>query len=112
MARFNNQVRLTGRVGQSPEPHYLTDGTLVTRLKLYVASIRHEDGRPEKDDCFALVAWEKVAQRISETVYKGCSISIQGQLRNRRFKRDGQTHIRTEIHVDHFQQLSGPKARA
>lgn len=112
MAKFNNQVQLTGRVGKNPEPHFMTDGTLIARIRLYVSAPRSATTVADRDDCFALVAWGEVAKRICAELSRGSRVVIQGHLRNRSFMKDGQTHLRTEVHLSHFQQLGNSATKS
>lgn len=98
----NNQVQLIGNAGAQPEIHLLTDDTPVTRLRLYLNVAGLRQGR----DSFQLVAWNRMAERLSEQVNRGDRLLIQGQLRNRRFDHEGTTHLRTEVEVSAFFILS------
>ncbi len=104
MHPFHNQVRLVGRAASAPEFHLLTDGTEVARLRLYATTGPTERGSPAQQ-AFSLVGWGAVARLLHAHVRKGARLSVQGYLRNRSFRRGGQTHVRTEIHVRHFQRV-------
>lgn len=105
MLYHQNQVLLNGRVGEDPELHILTDGTPITRIRLYVRSDDREEAQLGEDQCFRIVVWGKLAEECCKQVSRGQRLFVQGHLRNRKFKREGQTHLRTEIHVSQFQRI-------
>lgn len=99
-----NQVQLVGRAGHDPELFFLTDGTPITRLRLYVAP--EPDRREESPEAFQLVAWGPVAEALCARVGRGQTLFVQGRLGNRSFRREGITHLRTEIHLTAFHHLA------
>lgn len=108
MSSLHNQVQLLGRAGETPVLSLLTDGTAVTRLRLYQRRTPNEQTQGNDRSVaeqFRLVAWESTARRLTERVRRGQEILVRGRLRNRQFKRDGITHVRTEVHVDQFHIL-------
>ncbi|NJC25203.1 single-stranded DNA-binding protein [Neolewinella antarctica] len=108
MLTHNNHVQLTGRVGQRPELHFLTDGTPVARLRLYLGVPPIPGAYDRTDQSFRIVAWGEVARQLCLRATKGNRVTVRGHLRNRSFQRDGQTHVRTEIHADYFQHIGNP----
>ncbi len=99
-----NQVQLVGRAGHDPELFFLTDGTPVTRLRIYVAA--EPDRREAGPEAFQLVAWGSTAEALCARVSRGQAIFVQGRLSNRSFRREGITHLRTEIHLTAFHHLA------
>ncbi|MEL7161790.1 MAG: single-stranded DNA-binding protein [Bacteroidota bacterium] len=101
-----NQVQLIGRAGTDATLHRMTDGTYVSRLRLYLPP--REGGPPEG---FQLVAWASVAQSLHARVRRNDRLLVRGRLRNRTFHRGGVTHLRTEIHLESFCHLAAPPDR-
>ena len=90
-----------GRLNDTPELRYLTDGTPATRVRLFLAR------RPGASaQSFQLVATGPAAKRMAETLVKNDRVLIDGALHNRRFEREGQTHLRTDVQVDTFLKLA------
>jgi single-stranded DNA-binding protein len=107
MSFYHNQVQLSGRVARPPESYTTSDGTAKVSLHLLLAPA---PGRPDREaDGFNLVAWGNLGNRLFETVKQGDRLFIQGRLRNRRFKSNGITHLRTEVHLDHFALLKSAR---
>ena len=103
MPRLNNHVRLVGRLNDTPEIRFLTDGTPTTRVRLFLAP------RPGSGaQSFQLVATGPTAERMATSLAKNDRVLVDGALHNRRFERQSQTHLRTDIRVDTFLLLAAP----
>lgn len=121
MPHLHNSVQLIGRAGAAVDLLRLTDGTYRGTLRLYQdtpergsTSASHPTDRKQHatdqnirtPQVHTLVAWNATAQRFHERVRRGDTVLVQGRLHNRKFLLDGQTHVRTEVHVDQFTLLS------
>ena len=107
MSHLHNTVQLIGRAGAAVDLLRLTDGTFRGTLRLY------QDPRGTASaagnstaQVHTLVAWNATARRFHERVHRGDTLLIQGHLHNRKFTLEGQTHVRTEVHVDQFTVLT------
>lgn len=108
MSYFHNQVQLTGRVAADPEIYFTSDGTPKARLALLQDGRRGEGHQPPAR--FTLVGWERLARQLHEAVRANDRLFVQGKLRNRSFVAAGVTHVRTEIHLDHYVLLKSPRS--
>lgn len=112
MYSFNNQVRLTGRAGAAPSLRYLTDGTPCCDLRLYLTVAATHTEASSNSEAFRLTAFGDLAKRLHAAVRKGQRLYVEGSLYNNRFEHRGQTHIRTEVRVNHFLLVSMDKFRS
>ncbi len=103
MLPFTNQIQLVGRAGHDPEGLLLSDGTHRSTLRLYQNN--RTIGKRQEPQVHHLVAWSGVARRLQASVRRGNRILVQGKLLYRKFECRGMTHVRPEIHVDHFAVL-------
>ena len=103
MAPYLNQIQLIGRAGHDPECFTLSDGTRRVRLRLY------QDSRadPGNDDTLVhtLVGWDRTADQLYAAIGRGDRVFVQGSLTYRKFTCQGQTQVRSEIHVRQFAVL-------
>lgn len=108
MNYLHNQVQLTGRVATDPEIYFTSDGTPKARLTLLQDSPRKTgENRPAR---FTVIGWEGLARQLHEVVRANDRLFVQGKLRNRSFVSAGVTHVRTEIHLDHYVLLKSPRS--
>ena len=113
MTNFNNQTQLLGRLGDRPSLTMLTDGALVARCRIYVADAAGPmEGEENTSSTFRLVAWGALADAFHRDLRRGDRILIRGRLRNHSFRHDGQVHLRTEVHVDHYSRLARRRSLA
>ncbi len=108
MSFTHNQVQLTGRVAADPELYFTSDGTPKASIVLLQDNHLSTEGR--KPERFHLVAWAAIGRRAHETLRQNDRIFIQGKLRTRRFDRNGTTHARVEVHLDHFALLKSVRS--
>ena len=78
MAKTINKVELLGRVGADPEMKYTASGVAVTQLRL--ATDRVRKGGEAETDWHSVVAWDKLAEAVSQYVEKGQRIYVAGRL--------------------------------
>ena len=82
----------------------MSDGMPSVRLRLYLHQ-RPNEGVAEGPQSFQLTAIGYLAERIAATVRRNDRVVVEGALFNRRFSREGQTHVRTEIRVNSLHRL-------
>lgn len=113
MASSINKVELLGNLTADPELKYTPQGTAV--VKFTIATNRHWKDRntgeakdvPEFTDC---VAWEKLAEIISQFMSKGKKMFAEGRLQSRLWEaKDGTKRKTVEVVVDNVVFLT-PKA--
>ena len=100
MSPYLNQIQLVGRAGHDVDLHTLSDGTPLSRLRLY------QDGENRAGEytasVFMLNAWGSLAASFHERVRRGDSLFIQGRLHIRTFRQGGVQHFRPEVHLASF----------
>ena len=61
---------------------------------------------------FTVVVWGRLAETLASYASKGSLISLDGELRTRKYDKDGQTHYVTEVLCSSFQLLESRAQRA
>lgn len=101
-----NKVILVGNIGKDPEARYMPNGNAVTNISIATSS--KKDGQ-EYTQWHRCVAYEKVAEIISQYAKKGQPIYVEGTLRYGKYTdKDGVEKHTTDIIV-HQVQLLGRK---
>ncbi len=59
-----------------------------------------------------MVVWGRLAETLASYASKGSLISLDGELRTRKYDKDGQTHYVTEVLCSSFQLLESRAQRA
>ncbi|MEX5398518.1 single-stranded DNA-binding protein [Streptococcus sp. ZJ93] len=107
-----NKVIMIGRLTAQPELNQTASGKNVTRITIAVnRRFKTENGEREADFITA-VFWGKLAETLVSYAGKGSLISIDGELRTRRYERNGQSQYVTEVIGQSFQLLESRAQRA
>ena len=107
-----NKVIMIGRLTSTPELHKTNNDKSVVRATIAV-NRRYKDQNGEREaDFINLVLWGKLAETLASYATKGSLISVDGELRTRRFEKNGQTNYVTEVLVTGFQLLESRAQRA
>lgn len=107
-----NKVIAIGRLTADPELQKTANDKNFLRLNLAV-NRRYKDQNGEREtDFLPLVVWGKLAETMSSYAKKGSLISVEGEVRTRRYEKDGQQHYVTEILLSSFQLLESRAQRA
>ena len=108
-----NRVILIGRTTRDFELRYTPAGTPVASTSL-ANNKNYKNNSGEKTDSvsyFDIIAWNKLAEIMTEHVKKGMRIAVEGRLSQRRWKdQDDKWHTKVEIVIETFQFLEGKKA--
>lgn len=100
----DNLVLITGNVASDPEMRFTTSGKAVLNFRLaHNQRRRNENGEWEDADTsfFNVVAWEQLAENVSDSVTKSMRVTVQGRIRIRTYEtEDGETRYVTEIIAD------------
>ena len=100
-----NKVILIGRLTSTPELHKTNNDKSVARSTIAV-NRRYKDQNGEREADFVnLVLWGRLAETLASYATKGSLISVDGELRTRRFEKNGQMNYVTEVLVTGFQLL-------
>jgi single-strand DNA-binding protein len=99
-----NQVTLLGNVGQDPEVRSLHSGDPVASFSLATSEAwkdKDSGERRERTEWHRVVVFNPtLAEVVREHVIKGSRIYVQGQIRNRKYEKDGHDVYVTEIVLD------------
>lgn len=99
-SRSLNKVTLIGNLTRDPEMRYTPQGTAVCTFGLATnRSWTTESGEKREDTEFhRVVAWNKLAEIISQLLFKGRKVYIEGRLQTRSWTgQDGNQRQTTEI---------------
>lgn len=83
-----NKVMLIGRAGKDPEMTYTPSGSAITKLTLAVSRRWTDKASGEKKDettWFNIVAWQQLAETLSQYVHKGDQVYIGGRFTSRKY---------------------------
>lgn len=107
-----NKVVLIGRLVATPEMVKTSNDKSVTRVTLAVnRRFKSQTGEREAD-FLTVVFWGRMAETLASYGSKGGLISIDGELRSRRYEKNGQSHYVTEVLGHSFQLLESRAQRA
>jgi single-strand DNA-binding protein len=106
-----NKVMLIGNLGKDPEMSYTANGNALTRFPMAVSrSYSSEEGRREETEWFNVVAWNRLAETLSQHLQKGRKVYVEGRLSTRTYERDGQKRYFTEVVATQVLFLDRPQA--
>jgi single-strand DNA-binding protein len=103
-----NKVLLIGRLTRDPESRYTPSGAAVLNFGIAVnRRFRDQSGEWRDDTCFVnCVAWQKLAERLAETLKKGSAVLVEGRLQSRSWEtQDGQKRNTIEVNALSVQSL-------
>ena len=107
-----NKVILIGRLVNTPELNKTANDKSVARATLAV-NRRYKGQNGEREADFVnVVVWGKLAETLASYASKGSLISLDGELRTRRYEKDGVMHYVTEVLCNGFQLLESRAQRA
>lgn len=107
-----NKVILIGRLVNTPELNKTANDKSVARATLAV-NRRYKGQNGEREADFVnVVVWGKLAETLASYASKGSLISLDGELRTRRYEKDGVTHYVTEVLCNGFRLLESRAQRA
>ncbi|MFS8950689.1 MULTISPECIES: single-stranded DNA-binding protein [unclassified Streptococcus] len=107
-----NKVILIGRLVADLELHKTSTDKSVARATLAV-NRRYKDQNGEREaDFITLVVWGKLAETLVSYANKGSLLSVDGELRTRRYEKNGMTQYVTEVLCQGFQLLESRAQRA
>ncbi|HGD4156209.1 TPA: single-stranded DNA-binding protein [Streptococcus agalactiae] len=107
-----NKVIMIGRLTAKPEMVKTPTDKSVTRATVAV-NRRFKGSNGEREaDFINVVMWGRLAETLASYGTKGSLISIDGELRTRKYEKDGQTHYITEVLASSFQLLESCAQRA
>ena len=87
-----------GRLTRDPNVKYTQSGKAVAYFTLAIDRRKSADGN-QQTDFIQCVAWEKIAEVISQYVSKGKKIAVDGRIQTRSYEKDGRKNYVTEVIV-------------
>lgn len=104
---INNNVFLSGNVGQDPEVKYMDNGRVVASFSLATKK-RWLDKRTnewkEKTTWHNISCWGEMAKSIEKRVRKGTRMSVSGEVDNDTYTdRNGSKQTRTFIQLEQYE---------
>lgn len=107
-----NKVILIGRLVAKPELTKILTDKQVVRFTLAVNRRFKTMTGERKVDFINVVAWGGLAETLASYASKGSLLSLDGELRTRKYDKAGQTHFVTEVLCHSFQLLESRAQRA
>lgn len=109
MNTMKNTVQLIGFLGSDPESKEFPNGNRMATLSIATTE-RVRSGKnewKEETQWHRVVAWGKLAERVSQVLRKGSKVALQGRLVHRKWgSKDGQTRFITEVVLTDLQTMS------
>jgi single-strand DNA-binding protein len=103
-----NQVTLIGNLGRDPEIKYMPSGSAVCNFSVATTKKWKDSqsgAQKERTEWHNCAAFGKLGEICDQWLRKGSQVYIQGELRTRKWEKDGQNHYSTEIIVDEMKML-------
>ena len=109
---FYNKVILIGRLVAAPELHKTSTDKSLARVTVAV-NRRYKDQNGERETDFVnVVVWGKLAETMASYASKGSLISLDGEIRTRRYEKNSVMQYVTEVLCQSFQLLESRAQRA
>lgn len=104
-----NKVFLIGNLTRDPEVRCTPSGIPVARFAIAVNRFKKSSSTESNNnndvDFINIVAWRKLAEICKNYLKKGQSIAVEGSLQIRKYEKDGQQKIFTEVVAENMQML-------
>lgn len=104
-----NKVQIIGHLGADPEQRYMPSGKAVVNLRVATSETwkdRESGDKKEKTEWHSIVAFDKLAEIMSEYLRKGSQVYIEGKLQTRKWQdKEGKDRYSTEIIAQQMQML-------
>ncbi|MGT2745272.1 single-stranded DNA-binding protein [Streptococcus phocae subsp. phocae] len=107
-----NKVILIGRLVSQPELITTATGKSVSRVSVAVNRRFKKTTGEREADFINLVVWGRLAETLVSYASKGSLLSLDGELRTRKYDKNGKNHYVTEILCQSFQLLESRAQRA
>ena len=96
-----NSIHVVGNLTAEPELRFTSTDRPVVNFRVAVNEVSVINGeRRERTEYFSFVAWNSLAENISESLSKGMRVQVAGRLQIRKADIDGQERFYTEIIAD------------
>lgn len=103
-----NKAIIIGRLTRDAELKYTSGGMAVCKFSIAV-NRREKNGEQWVDAASFLdiTAFGKTGENLNQYLVKGKQVAIDGEIRQDRWEKDGQTHSRVGIIANNIQLLGG-----
>ncbi len=115
-SRGVNKVILVGTLGQDPEIRYAPNGGAIANISVATSESWNDRNSGEKKEItewHRVVIFGKLAEIAGEYLKKGSQVYFEGQLRTRKWEKDGVERYSTEVVIPQMggvmQMLGGKK---
>lgn len=103
-----NHVVLIGRLTRDAELRYTNSNLAVCKFGIANNQRRKkENAWVDEAHFFDVTVWGKTAESLHKYLVKGKQVAVEGQLRQSRWEKDGQTRSKVEINANNIQLLGG-----
>ena len=101
---MSNKVQLIGHLGQDVEIINFDNDQKLAKFRMATNDYYYtkEGEKKQITEWHTIVAWDKMAERLSKLLTKGSHVVIEGKLVYREFEKDNVKQHRTEIKVSDF----------
>ena len=103
-----NQVTLIGRLTRDAELKYTSGGMAIANLSLAVnRRVKKGEQWTEEVSFFEIVLFGKTAEGLKPYLLKGKQIAVEGELKQERWEKEGQSRSKVVINASNVQLLGG-----
>ncbi|MGT2934610.1 single-stranded DNA-binding protein [Streptococcus castoreus] len=107
-----NKVIMIGRLVSTPELVKTPNSKSVTKVSVAVNRRFKNQNSERETDFINVVVWGRLAETLVSYGTKGSLLSIDGELRTRKYEKEGQVHYISEVVASSFQLLESRAQRA
>ena len=96
---FDNTVTVSGNIVRDPELRFTNNNKAVCEFTVAWNQMAR-DGQEKKAHFFDCVAWEKMAESVSENARRGQRVTVTGRLNFESWEKDGQKRNKVNLVVE------------
>ena len=96
---FDNTVTVSGNVVRDPELRFTNNNKAVCEFTVAWNQMAR-DGQEKKAHFFDCVAWEKMAESVSDIARRGQRVTVTGRLNFESWEKDGQKRNKVNLVVE------------
>jgi len=109
MSKGFAKITAIGNLGNDPEARFMPNGDAVTNIS--IACTKHytdkSGSKQEATEWVRVVFFRKLAEIAGKYLTKGTQVYVEGELKTRKYEKDGQTHYSTEVIASELTMLGG-----
>ncbi len=98
----NNEIHIEGNIGKEPDFRYSKSGIAVLRFSVGVNKSRKDNNGNWQTETtwFPCAAFKDLAENAAQEIHKGVSVNVIGEMKLRRYEKDGVQQVYPEIAVE------------